>query len=233
MAKLRRILSPDGARDGAHIMTARTISTMAVNSTRNWRWYYAAQMPCDRGGNPGQHPIQDGGAVSQSNWYFGVNNCGANIVGNNEWGVQFNFGGNSSPNFRWYLGGIDNLNNFFFQPKLTKGVVYRMEIQLARVSTTQFRVHIWVTDPAGNVVGSDAGIRNEAGVLLSTNPLLNFNVVANTGVLVAGLNGISADNTTIQWPIHHNDQGAFAIVDGLPEGSQIGAYGRVVGEVPR
>ena len=30
-----------------------------------------------------------------------------------------------------------------------------------------------------------------------------------------------------------SDQAAYAIVDGVPEGFQIGAYGRVTGEVPR
>jgi len=229
MARLRRIAGgPD--RDGAHIMTAQSISEMAVNSTRNWRWYYTAQMPCT-GAGQGQHPIQDGGAVSQSNWYFGTTHC-VNGLEPNEWGLQFNFSGNPSPNFRWFLGSINASNNVVFTALAKSTVTYRVEIQLARISTTQFRAHLWISNGATEVLLFDDGdFTNENGTQnLAARPLINFNVVSNTGVLVAGLNGI-ANNTV--WPIHHNDQGAFAIVDGVPEGSQIGAYGRVVGEVPR
>jgi hypothetical protein len=47
------------------------------------------------------------------------------------------------------------------------------------------------------------------------------------------LNGIGAgrDGTLPQWTIQHANQAAFAIVDGLPAGQLIGAYGTVEGEV--
>jgi hypothetical protein len=119
--------------------------------------------------------------------------------------------------------------DFQFTP-LTKGVVYRHEVQVARISANQFRFHVWVHDAAGNLLYDDDDFRSRDGSLTLANHVHTFNIIASTAVFLIGLNGIG---NSPPWPIHSSDQAAIAIVQGLAERQAIGAYGSVEGEVRR
>jgi hypothetical protein len=216
--KALRVLS-DGTRGGWMAPTVNTLGQIPVGSSRNYRWYHAFYEPPSN--DPGSHPIQDGGAVSQSNWYFDTRN---NLSGG-RWGITYHFGGNSYPNDRWALGPA-----YGQWTPLTKGAVYRIEVQIVRTGTNSFRFHAWIHDAAGNLLYDDDDFRNQDGsASLASNPTMTFQVVANTGILQIGHNG----TTAATWPLHSSDQAGFAVVQGLQERQAIGAYGNVTGEVPR
>jgi hypothetical protein len=213
-----RVLS-DGTRGGWMAPTVTTLGTIPVGSARNYRWYHAFHEPPSA--DPGSHPIQDGGAVSQSNWYFDTRN---NLSGD-RWGITYIFGGNGWPNDRFALG-----SSYGQWTQLTKGAVYRIEVQIVRTGTNTFRFHAWVHDASGNLVADDDDFRNQDGTAsLASNPTMAFQVLANTGIFQIGHNG----TTAATWPLHSSDQAGYAIVQGLQERQQIGDYGNVAGEVRR
>jgi hypothetical protein len=193
-----------------------------IGSTRNYRFYHAFHEPATA--DNGQHPIQDGGAVSQSNWFFSTHNRGGNLLAG-QWGLDYQFEGTNDGNlFRFTLGARDGQ----YTP-LTKGVVYRHEVQVVRISATQFRFHVWVYDAAGNLLYDDDDFRSALGnVTLANNPTFTFQNVANTSIFLIGLNGIG---NSPQWPIHSSDQAGIAIMQGLAERQPIGPYGSIQGEI--
>ena len=212
-----------GARDGWLAPTITTLGEVPIGGTRNYRWEHAFHEPALS--DAGQHPIQDGGSASSSNWYLSTVNGGGNL-GPGQWALEWGFWGNSNWNVGEYvLGARDGQ----YIP-LTKGVVYRIEIQIVRVSATQFRFHSWIHDSAGNLLYDDDDFHaRDASASLADNPLQSMNIPANATNFLIGLNGIA----NAPWPIHSSDQAAVAVVQGLAERVQIGAYGNVPGEVRR
>jgi hypothetical protein len=154
----------------------------------------------------GSHPIQDGGAVSQSNWYMSTTNSGANL-GSGQWGLDFFFGGNPWGFDCFTLGARDGQ----YTP-LQKGQVYRFEIQVVRTAQSRFRFHVWVYNSAGNLLYDDNDFHSRDGSRTLANYEHTFNVVANTSIFLAGWNGIAGGAS---WPIHSSDQAAFAVVQGF------------------
>ena len=213
----------DGTRDGWLAPTVTTLGEIPIGSTRNYRWEHAFHEPSVS--DHGQHPIQDGGSASSSNWYLSTVNGGGNLQ-DGQWALEWGFWGNSNWGVGEYvLGARDGQ----WTP-LTKGVVYRIELQVVRVSATQFRFHTWIHDSAGNLLYDDDDFHSRDGSSsLAQNPLQSFNIPANSTNFVIGLNGIA----NAPWPIHSSDQAAFAVVQGLAERQQIGAYGSVAGEIRR
>ncbi len=220
--KVLRVRSESGHRDGWVEPRRTGLGQIPVGSTRNYRWEIAFHEPAlsDRG----QHPIQDGGGVSSSNWYLGTTNSGNNL-GSNQWGIDFIFGGDTWDDSKWTLGQREGS----YTP-LTKGVVYRMEVQLARISQSQFRFNVWIHDSSGRLLYDCNAIRVRNGSRSLCGYVHTFQNPANADIFLAGLNGISSP---VNWPVHSSDQAAFAVVQGLTEGQQIGPYGSVQGEVRR
>ncbi|HEY0810253.1 MAG TPA: hypothetical protein VGD49_08835 [Longimicrobiales bacterium] len=219
--KVLRVLT-NGHRDGWITPYLDNLGEVPIGSTRNYRWEHAFHEPALS--DAGQHPIQDGGAVSQSNWYMGTSNTGSNLQAG-QWGLNYAIGGNPEWNDDMYTLG-SSLNVY---TPLQKGVVYRHEVQLVRISATQFRFHVWVHDASGNLLYDDDDFRNRPGTRHIGQVTHTFQVAANMSIWMMGLNGITGG----PWPVHSSDQAAAAIVQGLPEGTQIGPYGSVQGEVRR
>ena len=219
--KVLRVRS-NGVRDGWLAPTVNTLGQIPVGTTRNFRWYHAFHEPALA--DAGQHPIQDGGAISQSNWYMSTTNGGNNLRAG-EWGLDYFIQGNAWEYARFVLGTRDGQ----FTP-LQKGRVYRFEIQMMRTSTARFRFHAWVYDAAGNLLYDDDDFRSRDGSTSIGSYEHTFQNVANTSIFLVGLNGIG---NSPPWPIHSSDQAGIAIVQGLPERQPIGAYGSVEGEVRR
>jgi hypothetical protein len=219
--KVLRVRS-DGTRGGWLAPTVTTLGVIPVGATRNYRWEHAFHEPAMA--DEGSHPIQDGGAVSQSNWYMSTTNSGANL-GSGQWGLDFFFGGNPWGFDCFTLGARDGQ----YTP-LQKGQVYRFEIQVVRTAQSRFRFHVWVYNSAGNLLYDDNDFHSRDGSRTLANYEHTFNVVANTSIFLAGWNGIAGGAS---WPIHSSDQAAFAVVQGLPESQPIGPYGSVQGEVRR
>jgi hypothetical protein len=219
--KVLRVRS-NGTRSGWLAPTVTTLGVLPVGATRNFRWEHAFHEPAFA--DAGSHPIQDGGAVSQSNWYMSTTNSGDNLS-SGQWGLDFYFGGNSFEGGFFTLGARGGQ----FTP-LQKGQVYRFEIQMTRTSTSQFRFQVWIHNAAGNLLYDTDDFRSPDGSRTLRNYQHTFNVVSNTSIFLIGWNGIAG---SAPWPVHSSDQAGFAIVQGLAEGEQIGAYGSVEGEVRR
>jgi uncharacterized protein YjdB len=221
--KVLRVRS-NGTRSGWLAPTVTTLGQIPIGSTRNYRWEHAFHEPALS--DAGQHPIQDGGSASSSNWYMSTVNGGGNLT-SGQWALEWGFWGNSDWNRAEFVLGAREGQ---WTP-LRKGQVYRIEIQIVRVSSTQFRFHTWIHDAAGNLLYDDDDFRSRDGsTSLASNPLQTFNNPANATNFVIGLNGIGG---SVPWPIHSSDQAAFAVVQGLSEGQQIGPYGSVQGEMRR
>jgi hypothetical protein len=225
-ARVLRVLFTNPESQAGIIPAVSTLGEIAVGQTRNYRWYYAMHEPDDLA-DPAQHPIQDGGAVSQQNWgFYTRSRADTGHLSNltpGQWGMY------------WELSGAGG-GRYYFGPSaltavpLTKGVAYRFEVQLLRTDATHFRFHAWIHDAGGNLLGDDDDFHTVDGSSdLSASPTFTFNIVANTSIFVAGNNGIG---NSPPFPVHHADEAAFAIVEGLPEGTAIGAYGNVIGEQP-
>lgn len=219
--KVLRVAS-NGHREGWVEPTRSGMGPVPVGSTRNFRWEIAFHEPSTS--DHGQHPIQDGGAVSISNWYLGTTNGGSNLR-DGEWGVDFVFGGTAWDDSKWTLGTREGQ----YTP-LRKGTVYRMEVQLARFSSTQFRFYVWIYDAQGNLLYDCNAFRVRNGSRTLCGFAQTISNVDSMDRFMVGLNGIG---NSPPWPIHSSDQAAVAVVQGLPEGAQIGAYGSVAGEVRR
>lgn len=221
--KVLRVQS-NGTRDGWLAPTVTTLGEIPIGTTRNYRWEHAFHEPPLA--DAGQHPIQDGGSASSSNWYLSTVNGGGNL-GSANWALEWGFWGNPTwETNEFVLGARDGQ----WIP-LQKGRVYRLEIQIVRVSASQFRFHSWIHDSSNTLLYDDDDFHSRDGATsLASNPLHRFNIPGNSTNFLIGLNGI-ANNPP--WPIHSSDQAAVAVVQGLPEGQQIGPYGSVQGEVRR
>lgn len=223
---LRFFVGPTNG-DQVTIINRSGLGTIGVGVVRNYRLYFVMREP-DYALDRGQHPFQDGGAVSQSNWFFSTRNGGSGLNAATEWGLDFQFSGASFGPDRFTLGAEEEA----YTP-LPKGVVLRHEMQVVRISTTHFRFHSWVFNAAGTQLYSDADFHSRDGSLsLADNPSIPFNIVANTGTWVCGHNGLGppAGNSSAA-NLELNIQGCFAVAEVLEEGQPIGPYGRCVGEV--
>jgi hypothetical protein len=221
--KVLRVLT-NGYRDGWLAPTVTTLGQIPVGSTRNYRWEHAFHEPALN--DAGQHPIQDGGSASSSNWYLSTVNGGGNLQAG-QWALEWGFWGNADWNRAEFVLGAREGQ---WTP-LQKGAVYRIELQIVRISSSQFRFHSWIHNASGNLLYDDDDFRSRDGATtLAQNPLQTLNIPANATNFVIGLNGIGNNPP---WPIHSSDQAAYAVVQGLPEGQQIGPYGSLPGEVRR
>src|SRR5688500_8424365 len=187
--KVLRVLS-NGHRDGWITPYVDTLYVVPIGAARNHRWEHAFHEPALA--DAGQHPIQDGGAVSQSNWYMGTSNGGDNLQAG-QWGLNYATGGNASwPHSMWTLGPRDDV----YTP-LQKGVVYRHEVQIFRVSATTFRFHVWIHDASGNLLFDDDDFHNRDGTTTIGSYVHTFQVTANMSIFLMGLNGIDRKSTRL------------------------------------
>lgn len=159
------------------------LGPLAIGHSR-WYRHYARYVFPDNLSDGQSHPVQDGNPGSAINW---------------AWSIRHNLGGPDRFTAALLVHaapGNPLTNPWAYQewtpPPLRKGVTYRFEWQVERVSETQFRLHVRIYDAAGTLVQSDADFRsNDGRTTLASNPLLLFNNPANLAGLNAGLNGIS------------------------------------------
>lgn len=184
------------ANNGYARLFMMDLPPLAIGNSRFYRFYFRGMFPDGVDDNQ-SHPIEDGNA---RNWMFAINhNQGGNGFFTPYIGVSAT--GNGAQNYRWYL------------PAFQKGVTYRVEIQIHRLSTTSFNLHVRVYTGAGaDPIITDANIRNEGGGLsLADTPTLFFEEVGRIQELWAGLNGLSGSN----WhpATLYAYQGGFAVSD--------------------
>jgi hypothetical protein len=182
---------------GFGIVRKTGIPVPAVGESRYYRWYIR-MMQVDNLADEQTHPIQDGNAASDTNWMFVVyNGGGATGVPRGQWQPQFWSEGTGGNNARWY------------GPFLTKNQTYRVELQIHRIGSSTYRMHVRIYNRAGTLIASDADIRNIGNSMnLASNPTLNFNNVNNLDGLNAGNNGIGAP---APFPFTYAYEGCFAV----------------------
>lgn len=191
-------------------------TALASGANRNHRWYFRCAWP--NGTSDSQtHPMQDGNSATEANWMHLVYNL------TDAWrpALWAGNGRQAYPNNNWTADALS----------LAKNATFRVEVQEVRVSASTYRLHIWIYNSSNVQVASDSDFyRTDSGsVLLSTNPLFS-NMNEGTGT-ADGLVGFNAGcNDTGAEAGNFAYEGAFAVVGGLAEGVQIGAYGTVTGE---
>jgi hypothetical protein len=153
----------------------------AVGQSRFYRWYFRLAVR-DNLTDGDTHPVQDGNSGGDCNWKFDV---------------LHNDGGPGLWRPRFTVGPSENVQNYLWKltPTLQKNVSYRFEVQILRIGTTTFNMHIRVYNSANVLIHSDADFRNEgSGVAnLGLNPTFNFHVLNNLDGFNAGNNGLGGN----------------------------------------
>jgi hypothetical protein len=178
-ANVLRISSANGS---GGLIRRTGLPVPAVGGSLWYRWYIR-QTHADNLEDNETHPIQDGQAAGNCNWLFHVMH---NHGGTGKWGPQFRAG-----------SGNVFQNTYWWGPILDKGVTYRFELQIHRVGTGTYQMHVRVFNSADAMILSDVNFTNsnEGGNLtLANNPTINFNNVANLDGLNGGCNGIAGTN---------------------------------------
>jgi hypothetical protein len=179
-----------------------TVPIPAVGESRYYRWYFRYAAP-DNLVDPESHPVQDGGAVSQSNWRFHTINAPAacffqDAIPAGRWCPRFDVTGSGHP------------FNRFHGPFLNKNQTYRIEVHMRRETTSTMSLDVRIYDSAGTLVADDASLRGGDGVTtLAQAPALNINNLSGMNVFNSGHNGFAPG--TYPFPFTYSYQGAFAI----------------------
>jgi hypothetical protein len=168
----------------------------AVGGSIFYRWYIRVEQADAYTVDTNTHPIQDGFAVSDCNWFLRIESLGnGTFIG------------------RWQVTNTNEFpNGFYSPPPLPKGEVFRYELQILRNTTSTFQIHTRVFDDEGRQVLSDSDFRNANGaVSLADNPSINIHVLANLAGLNAGHNGVFGPGQQELFPMLHSYQGGFAV----------------------
>jgi hypothetical protein len=188
----------------------------AVGVTRHYRWYVRMTFPDALLGN-GDHPWQDGNAVSDCNYIVGVH-YGSDVgpARNGQWQLGATFIGN--PN-----GAFDN------GPWLNKNETYRVEAALERLTATTYDFSMQVFNSANAPVFNDEHFPADfGGGTLATRGPWTFANVNNLDGFNCGTNDFeTAGNNWWTSTFDYGYQGCFAIADNQ---GWIGPYGSVIGE---
>jgi hypothetical protein len=179
-----------------------TVPIPAVGESRYYRWYFRYAAPDDLADNE-SHPVQDGGAVSQSNWRFHtINGTGDCYFGGpvppGQWCPRFDFNGAPSPFHRVH------------GPMLDKGQTYRIEVHIRRESATTFRASVRIYDSAGTLIADDATLRaSDNTQTLAQAPAFNIHNLSGMSVFNSGHNGFAPGS--YPFPFTYAYEAAFAI----------------------
>lgn len=191
-------------------------TAQASGTNRNYRYYIRVAWP-DGTSDSETHPMQDGNSAAEANWMFKV----LNRTGKWRPSLWAGNGRQAYPNNNWTADLLE----------LDKNATYRVEVQEVRVSASTYRLHIWIYNSSNVLVADDSNFyrTDSSTVLLSTNPTFsNMNTGTTTADALVGFN--AGCNDTGAEAGNYAYQGGFAVVNGLTENVQIGAYGTVTGE---
>lgn len=224
----------DYANSGFCLLQKSGLPSLAVGSTRYYRWYVRMTFPDALVGN-GDHPWQDGNAVSDSCWLFGVH-----------------YGSDDSPahDADWRAGvsilrdaGDGGTIDCTQGPWLTKGVTFRLEVAVQRLSSTTFDLRTRIHNTAGALLytGADMPAAFGGGTLDSRGPYAikaaqqaGFGDYFNIGTNDFETAGNDWWNQAPYSGLFtYGYQGCVAIADrveSIAPGVWIGAYGTVTGE---
>jgi len=182
------------------------------------------EFPDELVGN-GDHPWQDGNAVSDANWFVGCTYGSSDAPTHS---------GDWQPSV-WSLQTAGS-TPFGAGPWLTKGVTYRFELALYRLSTTQYDLSIRVYDTAGTLLHTSADWPADfGGGTLATRIPFDFKNVANLDGLNCGTNDFETAGNESWWNVGsptflYSYQGCFLVLDrteSISEGTWVGPYGAI------
>lgn len=167
--------------NGSGIILRRVASApVGVGQSVFYRWYQRQTHPPLSDNE--SHPVQDGNAAGDANWMWKVYHSQAGL---GRWIPQFHVGGNP-----YHL-------SYWTGPPLDTGVTYRIEVQVHRLSTTQWNLHARVYVGATQLLDdrdfTNDQVRGSTALLsLGNNPGLMLHNVGNLGAMNVGLNGIAS-----------------------------------------
>ena len=198
-----KVVAHDPTADGgasSQILRAEGLGTPAVGESLWHRWYIRVVTPDAMDAvvtDHETHPIQDGEAISDSNWALQILTA-------------------ATGTYRASLEMRGSSINRHFGRNLTfdKDVTYRWELQVARTGDTTFALHVRVYESAGVLLYDDADFNNaDNSGTLAGNPSLTITDVTKLGCLNAGFNGLGGTTGANGDPIPLYYQGAFAVSD--------------------
>lgn len=187
----------------------------AAGESMYFRWYYRHEQRSL--GDNSQHPIESG-QTGGLDWSFNTE-----TMTDNTWRPEFRPGGEQS----------NALLARFTGPVLQRGVTYRIEMQIQKISSTQFYMHARIYDTAGNLIAGDANFTNDRlgntganARSLANNPVLRFQTAEGSQLneIRAGVNGIAGSDW---FPQHlYAYQGGLAVCAGDWCGAYAAGEGR-------
>lgn len=194
-----------------------------VGVTRYYRWYVRQTFPDELVGN-GDHPWQDGNAISDTNWFVGCTYGSSDAPTHS---------GDWQPSV-WSLQTTGS-TPFGAGPWLSKGVTYRFEVALERINTTQYNLAIRIYDTSNVLLySSEDWPADFGGGTLATRIPFDFKDVTSLDGFNCGTNDFeTAGNAWWTSSFLYGYQGCFAIVDKQESTSVdtwVGPYGTVMGE---
>ena len=201
-ANVLAVVAEDGDNDGdasSNILRLNQLPVPAVGESLYYRWYIRVTTPDAHDAiatDPETHPIQDGFTIADTNWAF-------QIITSDDgtWVASYELDSNLNPGDLRYIG-----RNVAFE----KNVTYRFELQVHRISTSQFNLHSRVYDADGTLLLDDEDWESAGReTSLAENPALTFKAVQNLNGLNAGFNGLGGPSTLMPFTMYY--QGAFCV----------------------
>jgi hypothetical protein len=168
---------------------------LATGASRYYRWYIRVVVPEAYQADVQTHPIQDATTGGMTNWMFEV------IADQpHTWALSWNVRG-AWPNNRWIC-----------RRRLQRGVTYRVELGLTRLSESTMTIEARVYQ--GDALVCDAAdFRNVRGTAdFTSRPVLAIHDPAEFRALQVGFNGLRGGGEA-DYPITLYYQGAVAVCD--------------------
>jgi hypothetical protein len=180
---MQRCLRVEGVQSATGFARlARTgIPVPKVGESIFYRWYYRHEQPSLRDNS--QHPMESGNAGGLD-WSFNTE-----TLTNTTWRPEFRPGGEQA----------NAVLARFTGPTLKQGVTYRFEMQIHKISQSQFYMHARVYDASDKLIADDDDFTNDRlgnrgkARSLADRPTLRFQTDGGSQLneIRAGVNGIS------------------------------------------
>jgi hypothetical protein len=149
-----------------------------VGQSLYYRWYMRVMIPDSYRADIATHPIQDAVSGSGTNWLLRIQS-NADGTFNARYDVDASRGNRANRHFGSHI-------------VLRKGVTYRYELQLHRVSSTTFNLHARIYDAKDRLLYDDHHFRNaNRSQSLANRPSLWFNKIEHLAGFQIGFNGLN------------------------------------------
>ena len=169
----------DQVRAGPAVSGSGPLPVPDVGESLYYRWYWRTLIDDSIPNQSTSHPIQDGLAAGDTNWWFDPNpRTNGTFVPR----INVNSNAQNQGGFRFWDSSTP----------LDKDVTYRVEFQLNRIGTSTMNIHVRVYNSSNFLILDDDDFHGQdasSGVTLASNPTLNLYLVDNLADFQVGTNG--------------------------------------------